>query len=129
MISIHALVKRATSFHCLYNTPFLYFNPRPREEGDYMPNIPFSPATHFNPRPREEGDTKSLGVLPQKWISIHALVKRATAVVDCSNQSSSISIHALVKRATMGELEIEVLHRISIHALVKRATKHYNICS
>ena len=33
-ISIHALVKRATSFHCLYYNVPLYFNPRPREEGD-----------------------------------------------------------------------------------------------
>ena len=35
-ISIHALVKRATSFHCLYYNAPLYFNPRPREEGDYL---------------------------------------------------------------------------------------------
>ena len=46
---------------------------------------PLNPALHrmglqhFNPRPRKEGDyTKSLGALPQKWISIHALAKRAT---------------------------------------------------
>ena len=34
LISIHALVKRATSFHCLYYNVPAYFNPRPREEGD-----------------------------------------------------------------------------------------------
>ena len=34
IISIHALVKRATSFHCLYYNVPVYFNPRPREEGD-----------------------------------------------------------------------------------------------
>ena len=55
-ISIHALVKRATSFHCLYNTPLLYFNPRPREEGDRTPANVISTKFYFNPRPREEGD-------------------------------------------------------------------------
>ena len=56
-ISIHALVKRATVFHCLYYTALLYFNPRPREEGDLLisKNVPRN--KNFNPRPREEGDT------------------------------------------------------------------------
>ena len=36
LISIHALVKRATSFHCLYYNVPLYFNPRPRKEGDHL---------------------------------------------------------------------------------------------
>ena len=56
LISIHALVKRATSFHCLYYTAPLYFNPRPREEGDALPWATLKARLHFNPRPREEGD-------------------------------------------------------------------------
>ena len=56
IISIHALVKRATT----QNKPEIritcYFNPRPREEGDAI------------------GNTSPWGV----GISIHALVKRAT---------------------------------------------------
>ena len=55
-ISIHALVKRATSFHCLYYTAPLYFNPRPREEGDKSRSKKLSRSGNFNPRPREEGD-------------------------------------------------------------------------
>ena len=35
-ISIHALVKRATRFRGICRIPQRYFNPRPREEGDYI---------------------------------------------------------------------------------------------
>ena len=56
IISIHALVKRATFLCLLFCRTLDYFNPRPREEGDYSPMY-------------------GLGF---KYISIHALVKRAT---------------------------------------------------
>ena len=56
-ISIHALVKRATLVIHPIRRHYLYFNPRPREEGDDTLNI-------IN------------DILP--YISIHALVKRAT---------------------------------------------------
>ena len=57
-ISIHALVKRATVFRYRQGTQELYFNPRPREEGDSFKNpLPILPR-YFNPRPREEGDAK-----------------------------------------------------------------------
>ena len=54
-ISIHALVKRATL------SPFAKFvprdfNPRPREEGDYIFRDSAALSGDFNPRPREEGD-------------------------------------------------------------------------
>ena len=58
------------------------------------------------------------------FISIHALVKRATGDPLVTAFYEIISIHALVKRATeliAGKL---LRGRISIHALVKRATKH-----
>ena len=77
-ISIHALVKRATLFHCLYYNVPLYFNPRPRKEGDNIFRIKYCQMT----------------------ISIHALVKRATKRVIPSERKFAISIHALVKRAT-----------------------------
>ena len=78
-ISIHALVKRATGIagHDEYNT--CDFNPRPREEGDY---IFYRGSQRF-------------------YISIHALVKRATPGPFDTNVSEGISIHALVKRATV----------------------------
>ena len=77
-ISIHALVKRATYRHRGTSECHAYFNPRPREEGD----ISFAPLTdnreNFNPRPREEGDHIEPAKRIYQGISIHALVKRAT---------------------------------------------------
>ena len=40
---------------------------------------------YFNPRPREEGDVLTLKPDMLKSISIHALVKRATHVVLCTD--------------------------------------------
>ena len=79
-ISIHALVKRATGIRWLTSAVPSDFNPRPREEGD---------------------DIVSCGV-SHAVISIHALVKRATATCFSLNRFEWISIHALVKRATAG---------------------------
>ena len=79
MISIHALVKRATFRHSNYKMLLSYFNPRPREEGDVC-------------RPGNE---------PVPAISIHALVKRATIWYKYEDGDNLISIHALVKRATV----------------------------
>ena len=55
-ISIHALVKRATCN--LYDSCVIvmYFNPRPREEGDLRVSVKSDFIDYFNPRPREEGD-------------------------------------------------------------------------
>ena len=57
IISIHALVKRAT--YLLYPEISLdtNFNPRPREEGDVPATRPAERGGNFNPRPREEGDS------------------------------------------------------------------------
>ena len=101
---------------------------------------------NFNPRPREEGDFwKNLLKKEKANISIHALVKRATAILCPFCKIFLISIHALVKRATClthftysirlnfnprpreeGDVSLMLLYLnlsgISIHALVKRAT-------
>ena len=78
-ISIHALAKRATNIAVYQRLLQLYFNPRPRKEGDLIENARTN----------------------DKLISIHALAKRAT---DLRRQGSTwvinISIHALAKRAT-----------------------------
>ena len=55
-ISIHALVKRATSANDLFVWAIKDFNPRPREEGDGSKKDISKPKLYFNPRPREEGD-------------------------------------------------------------------------
>ena len=103
LISIHALVKRATSFH----TGLVQYR------------------QYFNPRPREEGDVKRIDKAANQAISIHALVKRATFCCKICCFCHDISIHALVKRATMILKQQKLPQKISIHALVKRAT---NIC-
>ena len=77
-ISIHALVKRATTHRRSYSKV----------------------ADNFNPRPREEGDVIGRFVLIVSEISIHALVKRATKAFLDGYKAMLISIHALVKRAT-----------------------------
>ena len=55
-ISIHALVKRATVIQNDNVLNTLYFNPRPREEGDQDYTLNRDVPYNFNPRPREEGD-------------------------------------------------------------------------
>ena len=127
-ISIHALVKRATS--CTFPImPLQVFQSTPSWRGRHAiycnVNNPFFISIHalvkratksrykgmrklryFNPRPREEGDHQVCGVSHLlSWISIHALVKRATsfkAAIVFDN--SMISIHALVKRATAAKV-------------------------
>ena len=57
----------------------VYFNPRPREEGDVNKLVSLIDELDFNPRPREEGDAPLWLFSGWDSISIHALVKRATA--------------------------------------------------
>ena len=78
----------------------LYFNPRPREEGDVFVILFSYVPRDFNPRPREEGDLINSVKNNSISISIHALVKRATTSTGVVRQYIKISIHALVKRAT-----------------------------
>ena len=59
MISIHALVKRATFYEVYVYYECYYFNPRPREEGDFVLRLSKAHWNNFNPRPREEGDSTS----------------------------------------------------------------------
>ena len=57
IISIHALVKRATVKNISTLQICGDFNPRPREEGDKNNLFKKSKSQNFNPRPREEGDS------------------------------------------------------------------------
>ena len=77
-----------------------YFNPRPRKEGDGLCLWETLANVDFNPRPRKEGDRFCLCDKLPCAISIHALVKRATALPQAQFAQNFISIHALVKRAT-----------------------------
>ena len=65
IISIHALVKRATSDPRPVGAGRGHFNPRPREEGDLALGVVENKNKDFNPRPREEGDKiESFGSRP-----------------------------------------------------------------
>ena len=55
-ISIHALVKRATEPLHNVSESDMYFNPRPRKEGDFSAYVYGVVFVNFNPRPRKEGD-------------------------------------------------------------------------
>ena len=99
-ISIHALAKRATISVKISPQMAVYFNPRPRKEGDYLNGWKNSSTS----------------------ISIHALAKRATSKLSELLSPSPISIHALAKRATISPLIRLCSIAISIHALAKRAT-------
>ena len=66
-------------------------------------------------------------VIGARDISIHALVKRATAKTASDTPDKAISIHALVKRATSSNDKFTSSNFISIHALVKRATS-FSVC-
>ena len=71
-------MKRATLDNVFLVINLTDFNPRPREEGDEVFNVPVIFDCNFNPRPREEGDKILSGKKSAQAISIHALVKRAT---------------------------------------------------
>ena len=79
---------------------YAHFNPRPREEGDVEKCDMRTVHSNFNPRPREEGDLGLPYTSSLPFISIHALVKRATNGKIYGDSYKYISIHALVKRAT-----------------------------
>ena len=49
-------MKRATLWRDGTGRYVVYFNPRPREEGDLLRERFYKPRRYFNPRPREEGD-------------------------------------------------------------------------
>ena len=100
-VSIHALMKRATSRFIVYIIPCLCVSI----------HALMKRATVILRR----RTTKTM-------VSIHALVKRATYQKMSHYSTTVISIHALVKRATLFSGLITVCFGISIHALVKRAT-------
>ena len=79
IISIHALVKRATERHAGgIITDDISIHALVKRATD-TPRKFLLLETDFNPRPREEGDLFSGWISSKKIISIHALVKRATS--------------------------------------------------
>ena len=77
-ISIHALAKRATT---PTNTPQSVdlFQSTPSQRGRLRQQIHRKAWIYFNPRPRKEGDANANFLARNLGISIHALAKRATS--------------------------------------------------
>ena len=101
IISIHALAKRATYTYQSHGKFLKSFQSTPSQRGRPSP-LPanWDWCMNFNPRPRKEGDSFCTLYKISRFISIHALVKRATLNNLRYFQIKTISIHALVKRAT-----------------------------
>ena len=99
-ISIHALVKRATAFLRIILRIFHISIHALVKRATYKIKFIAKRENNFNPRPREEGDRRSASAGTCRIISIHALVKRATCNIYTASKWVGISIHALVKRAT-----------------------------
>ena len=79
----------------------LYFNPRPRKEGDLYRLLTIFVAEEFQSTPSQRGRHSAKTWQRNKQsISIHALAKRATGTASRASISGCISIHALAKRAT-----------------------------
>ena len=101
----------------------LYFNPRPRKEGDLNELFKGDENYHISIHALAKRATKGGKIqLSAKVISIHALAKRATKGGKIQLSAKVISIHALAKRATIYDKLTEMRAIISIHALAKRAT-------
>ena len=81
----------------------LYFNPRPREEGD-VNNVAIQVSDDdFNPRPREEGDVVGASVAGSLLLDFNPRPREEGDLFSGKTRYiGTISIHALVKRATIG---------------------------
>ena len=83
----------------------------------------YGSTLYFNPRPREEGDESVVSILESKDISIHALVKRATMSYEYLH---SLQEYFNPRPREEGDVLVFAFQIavscISIHALVKRAT-------
>ena len=99
-ISIHALVKRATYHGLSPGAVWLYFNPRPREEGDKLAQVINLAVDYFNPRPREEGDAGLTNDKRKFWYFNPRPREEGDFSTLIQYADIDISIHALVKRAT-----------------------------
>ncbi len=104
------------------------FNPRPRVEGDVPCRSQSEIREYFNPRPRVEGDIRKRRLSVYPFISILALVWRATRFGNPCTVNTIISILALVWRATDENISDISKLDISILALVWRATYNTNLC-
>ena len=101
------------------------FNPRAREERDIMQLLVCGIIACFNPRAREERDKtiKSQRMIIE--VSIHALVKSATAGSSFRTvRTNGFNPRAREERDAY-RIRKAIDFRVSIHALVKSATRQF----
>ena len=147
IVSIHALLRRATQRYFLSPKACAGFNPRPPAEGDGLRSAPHSRPSavsihallrratvvsiigrvllpRFNPRPPAEGDFQGrVRCNCLRPVSIHALLRRATIRWCDLVHLVQVSIHALLRRATpFPSFKVFLRRDVSIHALLRRAT-------
>ena len=79
IISIHALVKRATVTHAQLALGVVISIHALVKRATMPARTLWTRSKNFNPRPRKEGDVIQVRLSEALTISIHALVKRATA--------------------------------------------------
>ena len=123
-ISIHALVKRATSeWWATLVTALISIHALVKRATGWGAAVKGQPP-NFNPRPRKEGDPS----FPPHSDGYENFNPRPRKEGDILHRQAfavriAISIHALVKRATNTYSHLYPREEISIHALVKRATQ------
>ena len=122
VISIHALMKRATSITGNRGL-WQIFQSTPSWRGRHIPIFVYPSNAIFQSTPSWRGRRNLIDKYSIYFdISIHALMKRATLLAVYIITCFCISIHALMKRATRNLYDTSELVDISIHALMKRAT-------
>ena len=132
VISIHALMKRATRLFSNFPRSSCDFNPRPHEEGDVVLSSLFFSALisihalmkratahywyiyiviyNFNPRPHEEGDNCGALQKSAKFDFNPRPHEEGDAILcPFCKILLEISIHALIKRATCGNF-VKIRH-------------------
>ena len=125
-ISIHALVKRATAFRCVCIRAINIFQSTPSWRGRLSPRDNSFLIKLFQSTPSWRGRPilTATTACRLRFQSTPSWRGRQFSRFFTS-LSSSISIHALVKRATAGNSRWIQKQNISIHALVKRATGNF----
>ncbi len=123
VVSIHALLRRATNGHKFRRRNQWGFNPRPPAEGDLVVLASVCEANKFQSTPSCGGRLILLSSknTPSRFQSTPSCGGRLQQAEDL-RRVPHVSIHALLRRATEARKKFFRLCAVSIHALLRRAT-------
>ena len=99
-ISIHALTRSATFVFLDFLLILISFQSTHSQGVRRLLHVDFLAVNKFNPRTHKECDADTKAVWMTLDISIHALTRSATELVDQLDKDLKISIHALTRSAT-----------------------------